>query len=257
MAKEYAEEPIPKIRDSLDDLLQYPGVARARSKESTELPDLARKNKKAKTTGNNSNDDNDDNNDNNNNSKAPSGEQGQQMKASPRDSDQIYYTGKFVEGSATRCTVENVVFCDSQRTPKDSFEPSEPIFVLVTFKNPTIDNAFIYCGGNGIFQRSGVRLDITGEQRYPIPTSPSIRPKTCIRPGSSYTFFRQLTIGAPAKPLQPRSHKLHFETPKKNGIYDVIVKYQHPNFTFSGVFKLNISARTICTHDMESLTTRT
>jgi hypothetical protein len=152
---------------------------------------------------------------------------------------------KLLSESATYCKVENVVFCDSQRTPKEYFKPSEAIFVLVTFKNPTSDEAFIYCGGNGTFQRSGVRLEILGEQRYYIPTSPSIQPETRIRPGESYTFFRQFTIGAPTTPLPDCGHKIHFETPQKKGTYAVAVGYQHPFFTFSGSFKLNISERTI------------
>jgi hypothetical protein len=171
-----------------------PGVSRARS-EPTDSLDSTRKSKKAKTTGN-INDDSE-----------TLGARGQ-VKASPVDifagppdgspsqictdeagvdyAERIYpipvgmdpkkWT-KLLSESAICCKVETVVFCDSQCTPKESFKPSEAIFVLVTFKNPTSDDAFIYCGGDGTFQRTGVRLEIVGEQRCYIPTSPSIRPQ--------------------------------------------------------------------------------
>jgi hypothetical protein len=250
------------------------GFSRARS-EPTDSPDSTRKSKKAKTTGNNNDD------------SETLGTRGQvksslvDIFADPPDgspsqictdeagvdyAERIYPTPvgmdpkkwtKLLSESAIYCKVENVVFCDSQRMPKESFKPSEAIFVLVTFKNPTSDDAFIYCGGNGTFQRTGVRLEIVGEQRYYIPTSPSIEPQTRIRPGASYTFFRQLSIGAPSTPLRVCMHKLHFETPQKKGTYAVAVKYQHPFFTFSGSFKLNISERTIRTRSTGSLTTGT
>jgi hypothetical protein len=244
-----------------------PGVSRARS-EPTDSPDSTRKTKKAKTNGNS--------NDNSETMGArvdiftgpPDGSSSQICtdEAGVDYAERIYPTPvgmdpkkwtKLLSESATYCKVENVVFCDSQRTPKEYFKPSVAIFVLVTFKNPTSDDAFIYCGGNATFQRTGVRLDIIGEQRYYIPTSPSIQPVTRIRPGASYTFFRQLTIGAPTTPLPDCGHKLHFETPQKKGTYAVSVKYQHPFFTFSGSFKLNISERTIRTPSMGSLTTGT
>ena len=141
--------------------------------------------------------------------------------------------------------------------PKQSFQPSEAIFVLVKFRNPTNDDAFVYCGGNGTFLRSGVTLEIQGEKRYPIPTSPSIQPLTRIRPGASYTFFRQLSIGAPTTPLPARSHKIYYETPQKTGTFTVMVKYRHPFFTYSGSFKLNVSSGgTIFTHNTGILATR-
>mmetsp|Transcript_33122 Transcript_33122/g.80436 ORF Transcript_33122/g.80436 Transcript_33122/m.80436 type:complete len:499 (-) Transcript_33122:236-1732(-) len=163
---------------------------------------------------------------------------------------------KLLDESATYCGVQNVVFCDSRRTPKDVFQPSEAVFVLVKFSNPTNDDAFIHCGSLGTFQRSGVTLEIVGEQRFPIPTSPSIRPLTRIRPGASYTFFRQLSMAAPSKPLPPRSHRVYFETPKKAGTYTVIVKHQYPYFTFSGSFKLNVSDDTSFTNRQRILETR-
>ena len=251
-----------------------PGISRARL-EPTDSPDSTRNSKKAKTTGKNNND------------SETLGARGQAVDifAGPPDgsssqictdeagvdyAERIYYPPdgmdpkkwtKLLKESAKDCKVENVVFCDKQRTPKESFEPSEAIFVLVTFKNPTGDDAFIYCGCHDTFQRTGVRLDIVGEKRYYIPTSPStsLYPPTRIHPGASYTFFRQLTIGAPTTPLPVCGHKLHLETPQKKGTYAVEVKYQHPFFTFPGSFKLNISERTIRSRHMgsDSLTTST
>ena len=255
MDGDYAEEPPPNIWDSANGLAK---TVPKRNSEPTNSPSTTRESKKAKTTGNNSNSINTNHDSETlgargqvNDRTPPDGSPSQtctneagvdyaeRMYCPPNGMDPAKWT-KVLEESATYCEVENVVFCDSRRIPKESFQPSEAIFVLVKFRNPTNDDAFIYCGGNGTFLRSGVILEIQGEKRYPIPTSPSIRPLTRILPGASYTFFRQLSIGAPTTPLPARSHKIYFETPRKTGTYTVIVKHRYPFFTFSGSFKLNV-----------------
>jgi len=138
--------------------------------------------------------------------------------------------------SSERCEVQ-VVFCDQQRSEKTTFHPSESIYVLLTFKNPTQSDAYVKIP-KFTFQRGArIFMAIDGCPMKNTPCRYGSRiPIVRIPPGEEYTFFRLLC--APEDD-GASNRNARLATPRNAGEYVARVK-RHPTFEFPGSFSFEI-----------------
>ena len=133
------------------------------------------------------------------------------------------------------CEVK-VVFCDKERNERSTFRPSENIYTLITFKNPTQDDAYVKVA-KFTFQRGvGIFMAIDGCTMLNSGCSYGSRiPIIRIPPGEEYTVFRLMS----AAKGQFRS-KVRLRTPEQPGNYVARVK-RPPSFQFPGAFPFTIA----------------
>jgi len=141
--------------------------------------------------------------------------------------------------SSQSCKVQ-VVFCDQDRNEKATFHPSERIYVLLTFKNPTQSDAYVKIS-KFTFQRGpGIFMAVDGCQMRNTSCRYGSRiPMVRIPPVKSTTLSFVYVLCAPDDERSTAHTRL--ETPKNAGDYVARVK-RHP-LSFPDPFPLRFKGR--------------
>lgn len=96
-------------------------------------------------------------------------------------------------------TTVDAQFCDRDGRPRDSFTPSEEVYVLLTFTNPTSEDAYVKLY-HGNFGRGAFCLHLEGEEGRYTPTARHQFVVKKLLPGASHTFAPRKFCGGRPDP---------------------------------------------------------
>lgn len=121
-----------------------------------------------------------------------------------------------------------VVFCNKNGQQREAFAPTEEVYIQLTFKNPTEEDAYVVLHRKN-FGRGALTISLGDEvQRYTITSGRSAYVVAKISPGKSHTFATRKLCDGPKKEVSTDTSRnlanVPFWTPAKAGTYYFTVR---------------------------------